>query len=248
MFTKTDLIEHLQNIGVDPLGTLKIHISYKAIGAVEGGAETVLDALSDYMKDGLIVLGAHTWRNVGTDNPVCDNLYTPTCIGALTELFRKHPGVVRSLHPTHSVAAFGKDAESFIAGEEHLQTPCGVGGTYHKLWQRGAQILLIGVNFSRNTFIHGVEEWDGAVGTISAEKTDLYTIGPKGDRHYTPQFRHCARVGSNTFTKLEPEALSTGVMTLGKFGNATTRLMSAKQLRAMVAKHLKQDPNYLTDY
>jgi aminoglycoside N3'-acetyltransferase len=34
-------------------------------------------------------------------------------IGGLTELFLKLPGVVRSWHPTHSVAALGKEAHEF---------------------------------------------------------------------------------------------------------------------------------------
>lgn len=248
MYTKQHLMKQLNDIGVDPKGTLKVHLSYHAIGDVQGRGDTVLDALSEYMKDGLLVLPSHSWRNVGTDNPVCDMLHTPSCVGKLTDLFRQRPGVIRSHHPTHSVAALGHDAAAFVAGEEKLNTPCGKGGVYYKLWERDAQILLIGVNFSRNTYIHGIEEWEGAVGTISPNKTDLYVISREGGRFYTPQFRHCARVGSYTFTKLEPQALNEGIMTLGKFGNATTRLMCAKALRDMTAPHLHQDPNYLTDY
>ncbi len=248
MYNKQDLLECLKNIGVEPTGTLKVHLSYKAIGEVEGGADTVLDALSEYMQQGLLVLPSHTWDYVDTKNPVMDVLYTTSNVGALTELFRKRPGVQRSLHPTHSVSALGKDAQEFVSGEEKIGTPCGEGGAYHKLWQRNAQILLIGVDFARNTFIHGIEEWDGAVGSISDEKTDLYVINHEGQRLYTPQRRHCSHLGSETFSKVEPQALQEGILALGTFGDATTRLMKAAPLREMIAGLLKQDARYLLRY
>lgn len=248
MYTKQDLFEQLKKLNIDPNGTLMVHISYKAIGDVEGRGDTVLDALTEYMKSGLLVLPSHTWSNVGVNNPVMDVLYTPTCIGVLTEMFRKRSRAYRSLHPTHSVAAIGKSAEEFVSGEEHIETPCGKGGVYYKLWQQNAQILLIGVNFMRNTYIHGVEEWDGAEGSISPDKTDMYVINQQGNRLYTPQYRHCAPLSSQTFTKLEPAALQEGVLTMGRFGDATTRLMRAVPLRNIVAEYLKTDPKYLLRY
>jgi len=179
---------------------------------------------------------------------VMDVLHTPSCAGALTELFRKRPGVCRSLHPTHSLAAAGAGAEDFLSGEEHIQTPCGKGGAYYKLWQRNAQALLIGVNFTRNTFLHGVEEWDGAQGTISPQRSDLYVINHEGQRLYTPQYRHCSRLGSDTFSKLEPDALQQGILTIGRFGDAAARLMRAAPLREMTAALLQKDPLYLMRY
>lgn len=249
MYTKQDLLAHLDKLNIDKNNTLMVHISYKAIGEVEGRGDTVLDALTEYMKSGLLVLPSHTWRNVDVSNPVMDVLYTPTCIGILTDLFRKRPGVHRSLHPTHSVAALGEGAEEFVSGEEYINTPCGKGGAYYKLWERNAQILLIGVNFMRNTFIHGIEEWDNnAVGSISPDKTDMYVINCQGNRLYTPQYRHCAPLSSQTFTKLEPTALNEGVLTMGQFGDATTRLMHTVPLRKMVASALHANPRYLLGY
>ncbi|MCL2085216.1 MAG: AAC(3) family N-acetyltransferase [Oscillospiraceae bacterium] len=248
MYTKQDLIRHLSELGIDPGGALLVHLSYKAVGEVEGRGDTVIDALSEYMRPGLLALPSHTWSNVGVNNPVMDVLYTPSCVGILTELFRKRPGVCRALHPTHSLAAAGAEAAEFLSGEEHIQTPCGKGGAYYKLWERNAQILLIGVNFTRNTFIHGIEEWDNAEGSISADKTDLYVVNSYGNRIYTPQYRHCAPLGSETFSKLEPDALREGVMTIGSFGDAAARLMRAAPLREMVSALLRADPRYLLRY
>ena len=111
MYTKDDLMRGLKEMNIDPRGTLLVHSSMKAIGPVEGGADAVLDALSEYMKDGLLVLPTHTWATVKDERNVFDVLREPSCVGILPELFRKRPGVVRSLHPTHSVAALGREAD-----------------------------------------------------------------------------------------------------------------------------------------
>jgi aminoglycoside 3-N-acetyltransferase len=248
MYTKQDLLSHLTALGIDPSGTLLIHLSYKAIGEVDGRGDTVLDAFMEYMQPGLLLLPTHTWDYVREKNPVMDVLYTHSCVGVLTEMFRKRPGVYRSLHPTHALSAVGEGAEELLSGEEKICTPCGKGGVYYKLWERNAQILLIGVNFTRNTFIHGIEEWDHAKGSISPDKSDMYVINHQGSRLYTPQYRHCSPLGSETFSKLEAPALQQGILTMGRFGDATARLMYAQPLRKMVAELLKADEKYLLRY
>lgn len=99
MYKKEDLLRQLEDMKIDRNGTLLIHSSMKSIGPVEGGADTVLDVFSEYMKDGLLVLPTHTWSYINADNPKFYVDKSPSCVGILTELFRKRPGVVRSLIP-----------------------------------------------------------------------------------------------------------------------------------------------------
>ena len=248
MYLVRSLLTMLSDAGIDPRGALMVHLSLKSVGETENRADGVLDALTEFMKDGLLVLPSHTWENVSANNPVMDVLYTPSCVGVCPELFRKRPGVVRSLHPTHSLAALGADAEAFVKGEELIRTPCGKGGAYYKLWERNAFILLIGVNFNCNTFIHGIEEWDNAEGTISEKLTDFRVIDRGGGRLYTPQYRHNAPLGSSTFSKLEIPAFGEGILKKVRFGNASARLVRAKPLRELTAGLLKTDPLYLASY
>jgi hypothetical protein len=76
----------------------------------------------------------------------------------------------------------------------------------------------------------------------------MFVINHKGQRLYTPQFRHCSPHGSETFGKLEAPALAQGILTFGSFGDATTRLHRAKPLRTMVAELLKADAGWLLKY
>ena len=159
MHTLATLKSDLSAMGIPSDGTLLVHSSMKAIGAVDGGADSVLDAFSEYMANGLLVLPTHTWDHVNAGNPLYSVTETASCVGILTELFRKRPGVIRSHHPTHSVAALGRDAVAFTAGDAYLQTPCNRYGPWGRLLDRRATLLFIGVDLTKNTYMHGVEEW-----------------------------------------------------------------------------------------
>lgn len=136
MYTKEDLFADIKAMGVDPEGTLLIHSSMKAIGEVEGRADTVLDAFIEYMKDGLLIFPTHSWDADNLRNNIYDPLTEPSCVGILTNLFMKREGVLRSLHPTHSVAVLGKDAEEYIKDEENSETPCPRTGCWGRLYDR----------------------------------------------------------------------------------------------------------------
>lgn len=153
MYTKAELKQQLQNAGLTGKETILIHSSMKAIGEVESGADTVLDAWMEYFADGLLLLPTHTWANVNAEHPVYDYRSTPSCVGLLTNLFRLRAGVVRSLHPTHSLAGFGKGAAEYLAGEDENNTPCTPGGAYDRLKDCGGKILLVGVG-RRTQYLH----------------------------------------------------------------------------------------------
>ena len=157
-YTKQTLQQDLAAMGLTGTETILIHSSMKSIGAVEGGADTVLDALMEFFAEGLLLLPTHTWQSIDQDHPVFDVRRSPCCVGILPELFRQRPGVVRSLHPTHSIAACGRGAAEYLAGELENNTPCTPGGCYDRLRAVGGKILLLGVSHARNTFLHSVEE------------------------------------------------------------------------------------------
>ena len=158
IYNKQQLKNQLESMGLKGDETILIHSSMKSIGEVDGGADTVLDAWMEYFKDGLLLLPTHTWKTVNADNPVYNPQTTPSCVGLLTNMFMKRDGVIRSLHPTHSMAGYGKSAAEYLAGEEYNNTPCTPGGCYDRLRDAGGKVLLVGVGHERNTYIHSVEE------------------------------------------------------------------------------------------
>ena len=251
MHTKETLLRDLRNLKIDPKGTLLIHSSMKSIGEVEGGADTVIDVLMEYMKDGLLILPTHTWNQMNEKYNVFNVKTEQSCVGLLTNRFRVRPGVKRSLHPTHSVAAFGNDAEEYIAGEENSHSPCAKGGCWEKLLLRGAQILFLGCNLTKNTFIHGVEEWNNIPNRLAKEPQPFFTIDENGEKYDTYQYRHhCeppAAEVSRYYGKMEPAFLRGGAIYYGVFGDAKCIVGDTVKMHAITSRYLKKDEHLFDD-
>jgi aminoglycoside 3-N-acetyltransferase len=199
------------------------------------------------MKDGLLVLPTHTWSYINAENPRFYVEDSPSCVGILSELFRKRPGVSRSLHPTHSVAAIGKDAQEFVKGDELCDTPCARNSSLGKLLDRKADIMLLGVDLRRNTFIHGVEEWMNIQGRISDEHEQLYVVLQDGTEILVPSRRHCGDSWSEYFWKVEELFEKKKVMYKGRFGDATVRICRTEPMTELLYDMLKINPNLFSD-
>lgn len=267
-YNKQQLKDQLESMGLKGDETILIHSSMKAIGAVDGGADTVLDAWMEYFKDGLLLLPTHTWKTVNADNPVYNPYTTPSCVGLLTNMFMKRDGVIRSLHPTHSMSGYGKNAAEYLAGEEYNNTPCTPGGCYDRLKEVGGKVLLVGVGHERNTYIHSVEEVLNVPNRLSdmpmelvielqEESNNSGKLPPynRDDgwkkhtdnklcrkvyvrKHYNAQQPHI----SEDFVKLNQIFLDRGVVRKVKFGNADSLLCDAKGMFNIVRQVIAPDP------
>lgn len=51
-------------MNIDQIRTIIVNSSMKSIGNIDCGADTILDVLSMFMKDGLLVFPTHTWEYV----------------------------------------------------------------------------------------------------------------------------------------------------------------------------------------
>ena len=224
-----------------------MHSSLKSIGEIDGGADTVLDALSEYMQDGLLVLPTHTWSYINADNPKFYVETSPSCIGILPELFRKRSGVVRSYHPTHSVAALGQDAESFVEGNERCDTPCHRESPWGKLLDRKATIILVGVDLRRNTFIHGIEEWVDIPGRLTDSHEELYTVLSDGTEISVPSRRHYGLSWSEHFWKVESLLEEQGAIYRSRFGDANVWVCDTIRMTDILSEMLRNNPDLFSD-
>ena len=232
-YSKEDLKKQLQSMGLTSADKVMIHSSMKAIGDVKGGADTVLDAFMEYFTDGLLMLPTHTWKQMSEEYSVFDPETEPACVGILPNLFRKREGVYRSLHPTHSIAAYGKEAKEYVKGEENLTTPCAPNGCFGRLREIGAYILLIGVTHAINTYIHSIEESFDVPERLTENPTTFQVKLPDGSlkevkmhRHYNPHKEHI----SDTFDKFMDGYFELGAARKVTFGDAQCILCKADRL------------------
>lgn len=160
MHTLTQLREDLSRLGIHPGDTVLMHSSWKSLGGVEGGVNGFFDTFIDLLgPEGTLILPALSYDDVSAEQPVFDELNTPSCVGFLPEYFRTQvPGVVRSLHPTHSCCMRGRHAAFLAENHETDETPVGPNSPFAKLPQLDGWILMLGCCPDHNTSMHGVEE------------------------------------------------------------------------------------------
>ncbi|BCJ94046.1 hypothetical protein acsn021_16150 [Anaerocolumna cellulosilytica] len=250
MFTKNDLIHAIKNMGICHTDTLLIHSSMKAIGEVEGGADTVLDAFMEYLSEGLLLLPTHTWANMSETYNRFDSDKEPSCVGLLSNLFMKRPGVVRSLHPTHSMAAYGKDSKEYIKGEEAVTTPCAEGGCYDRLRARNGKILLLGVTHARNTFMHSVEEVLRVPERFTEHPVRFEIVMPDGSIKESQVYRHFNKMSahiSENYDKLAEAFYDCNAAKKVTFGNADCILCDANGIFEVMKKVLAHEINCLIE-
>lgn len=249
-YTKENLKKDLAKMGFDGTECIMVHSSMKSIGEVEGGADTVVDVFMEYFKEGLFMTPTHTWKQMSAEYCVFDPATEPACVGIIPNIFMKREGVVRSLHPTHSIAAYGKDASEYIKGEENATTPCPVGGCWERLRAVNAKILLVGVTHARNTFIHAIEEVYDVPERLTEEPTLFKIVMPDDTQKEVAMHRHYNRIMehiSEAFDKMLEGYFETGAAEKVRFGDAECILCDANRLFEVTGAILKQEINCFID-
>lgn len=240
-----DITSQLKKLGIKETDTVTVHTSLKSLGQItEQGmkpAEALITALRIAVKDGLLLIPSHTFRNI-RETPVFDVRNTMPCIGGVpccavemanSAYDRGDKTVIRSLHPGHSVVAFGKGAEEFVKGDALAVSPMDKRGSYAKLAKMKAKILFIGVDLSKNTFIHSVDE------ELHPEEISkpyqVKVIDYEGNETLR-EARNC-KGPSLLYVGYEPYLTEAGALSRGKIGDAEVMLCDAEKCRETVIKH-----------
>ena len=151
-----------------------IHSSLKSFGEVEGGAETVVNALTGVFQS--VLVPTFTYKTMLTPQTGPENnaitygsgedqnkmaeyftLRMPAdpLMGVIPETLRSHPRAERSIHPIQSFA--GINAVNLLKAQT-MADPLGPLGALEK---EGGWAVLMGVNHTVNTSIHYVEKLAG---------------------------------------------------------------------------------------
>ena len=234
------LVQDFKALGIRPGVSLLVHSSLRRVGPVEGGADTVIDALLNVLgPEGTLMMSAVS-GNVNENQPVFDVRHTPATVGTLPNVFRKREGVIRSLHPIHSVAALGPKAEFFT--EDHLEcnTPWSPGSPYGKLMRNGGHILFLGTNFTCNTCIHALEIEARVPGLHTRRTSELYIRDYEGNLRVIQHHWHAPK--KDFYVDMEHVVEAAGGLKWGRTGIGISRLVDAEILRATVLPILKSTP------
>ncbi len=238
-----DLVRDLISLGVRPRDLLMVHSSLRSLGLVEGGPETVVDALLQALgPQGTLVVPTFTYPTAGDPAFVFDPVHTPSQMGAISEAARQRPQAHRSIHLAHSIAAIGPLAQT-------IATSGGASGwdvhsPMRQVFDRNGRYLILGVPYQNLTAMHLCEVWlglpyrqprtsEGRMRHPDGSYSPLVSIG-------TPPLP--GHPGSD-YNRLGQRMEDAGLVRLGPVGNAIARLLNADDFRAAARELTRHDPN-----
>jgi len=247
---KEDVVRSLRELGLKEGDIVGVHSSLSSFGYVEGGADAVIDALLEVVgEEGTIVMPTHSNNLVRMElSPEekaagvlwlfkilpYDPKETPCTTGIIPETFRKRPGVVRSLHPVHSIAAIGPKAKEITSAGDRS----GLGG-WKRIYDLDGYVLLIGVGLEVCTAMHLAEDM------VQLPKHILDKITPpQWFVEKYPEDKWEWDIGPYPdFAKLEPICKERGVMQVTVIGGATIKLLKLRELIDLYIEELRRNPD-----
>ena len=241
MLTFGDFRSALSNLELDNKPAI-VHSSLSAFGAIQGGAETVVQALLATLS-GLLV-PTFTYKtmltpDVGPPNnglsyggdrdlnrmaePFHADMPADPLMGVLPETMRHFPGAKRTAHPILSFAGIS------MGTALHTQTILNPFAPIGVLADQDGWILLMGVDHTVNTSIHYAEKLTGRHQFVRWALTRGRVVECRG-------FPGCSDGFEAIRPYMEPYARRV------ELGNAFVEALPLKRLFQEVEAHIQQDP------
>jgi aminoglycoside 3-N-acetyltransferase len=245
MLTFDDLVGGFHSMGVQPGDTLLVHSSYKSFGPIEGGPQTVVNALEAALgPEGTLIMPTFNFDfNKGQS---WDVRTTPSQMGVLTEIVRKDARAKRVFHPIYSFAILGKHAE--MLGSLRYKSSYERNSVFGRLRDLDGKIMVIGLSYTNSmTFFHHIEQMEGVDYRFLKQFTGEVTDWDGSTR--TETYEMLVRdIDKGVITEVDPmgELMEkAGVITVGEIGEAPVKLMKANEVYAFTAREMRRDPHLL---
>ena len=251
VITKTMLVNDLKKLGIQEGDRLNVKASLKSIGHIEGGANTLIDALLEVIGEtGTIFTDSFVkdfpLKELKKHPELCmvdEN--TPSYAGALANAMHKYPQAQRSPHPIQKFVGIGADAKWVLEHNTNSE-PYSV---LHRLAMEGGKNLKIGEIGK----VHGVGTTHCAIETLKWRQKMpirgvIYMNNGKKDIFYHNWPTGCMKAFDSLMPLYE---LNGGILAKGNIGNSPaylTDMHKTYELEIMLGKYkpgtLKCDDPY----
>jgi len=226
MNTKEIIIKQLKNLGLQNYSTVMVHSSMRSVGKLDGGADTLIDALLHTLGaqgNLLMVLGAD-------DDEPFDALSSEADedMGIVAELFRGRRGVKVNDHAAARYAAHGPQAK-FLLNPIQLHDYHGPGSVLERLTEINGAVLRLGADTDTVTLTHLAEYLADVPNkrrvSLRYDRADSgeQWINSLDDSEGIAQWK-----GGDYFPQILLDYLKTNSATIGRVGNSTAELFPAK--------------------
>ena len=254
-FSADDLLNAIRRVGVQPGNVVFVHSSLNAFEGFIGKPMEINLILQKVVgAGGTLLMATLPFRGSAIEyvaqSRTFDVRTTPSQMGLLTELFRRAPGIVRSVHPTHPVAVWGAHAAEIVADHHRARTPCGQSSPFHRLLELDGKVLFLGTDISVMTFFHYLEEELEPKMAFSPFTKEVFSLRSKDwngnelvteTRLYDPVYSR-----QRDLSKLVPVLKSQGAWRESSVGKVKITLLSANEI-ARACRKLAQQGVYCYD-
>lgn len=174
--TKEDIVRGLKKLGLKSDSKIEVHTKLSSFGYIINKEYDIIDALLDVIKDGVIIMPAHTsentdptyWENPPVPKewiesikenrrPFDKNIFTPERVGKTSIAFLRYSNVERTNHPIVSLAIYNQTNDpTWTYHSLHQDDDI---DPLYKLAQESGKILFLGTDFQTCTSVHLTEKY-----------------------------------------------------------------------------------------
>lgn len=230
-----------------PRQIVMVHSSLSSCGYLTGGAEAAIRLIREWVGTATLVMPTHTYcyADANGQAEIFDPVTTPSRVGVISDTFWRQPRVLRSLHPSHSLAASGVLASEIVFGHDRCKTPCGSGTPYRKLVDEDAGILMFGTSLDSYTLFHTSEDAASVPYLYEPAQCLLRLREPTGVVREIPMQRQDMTI-MRRFAKMDSWLEAHGLLQRRRCGRGELIwLPHAAMVHAALTKELQINPSLL---
>lgn len=245
MISFDKLVSEFRRIGLSNGDVLLVHSSFKSFGGVEGGPQTVIDALMDVLgSEGTLIVPRFNF-DFSTYGTTWDVHSTPSHMGIISEFVRKDPRSKKVFHPIYPFSIIGKYANELI--KHRYKGGYSKDSIFHQLLVYDAKIIQIDKVYKSTTLIHHAEEILKVDYKYYKNFTG-YVIDENGKKYEDTFNLYVRKIDEGYVTDVLPIGKileDQGVMKIDKIADATIWYMKARDVYDCTVKAIQKNPHVL---
>jgi aminoglycoside 3-N-acetyltransferase len=254
-YDEARLLRALRAAGVRSGDSVMLHGSFAREHGFKGSIEQLTNVFMDAVgPSGNLLMVSLPYRTSSIDYlerfKQFDVRRTPSMMGLVSEFFRRRPDVIRSVHPTHPILAWGPDAKWFVEDHADCLYPCGPNTPFDRLAEVEGLVVFYNAPFGTFTFFHYLEHLVSTEVPFPVYTEAPFVVSVLDDRG-EPRTVNTYAYSREAIRRRRPEVLenalrASGLLIERKVGN--TRLLAVRVRDAIdCVKRLSRQGTYFYD-
>ena len=245
MYSIDDLVKGFRTIPLTTSKVIIVHSSYKSLGYVQDGAESVIDALLEFVgPEGTVLFPNFNFQS-WTETHYFDVLETPSKMGVIGELSRLRTNALRTPHPIYSFAALGARKEEFVACDD--EEAYGENSVFARFHQLNGVIVSIGLHWNSTFSMHHYVEYNTGCDYRRVKRFSGIYVGYDGNpkiKTYTMFVRNDMRIITDIVPGMD-ELFEQGTIKATQVGDATVHYATANDFFDNMSEIVRTHPEKL---